>query len=285
MNFPFIFNTVNEFWGVKNSLKGFVGDLKFFFPQSELPLTIQVCSCVTGEITYNLETKGNIWFEKFNFYFEDIKIYSKSGRLVLEKLWDILEEDEYKFFKLLNSYKNTKGIVIGAHDGTYGEWITLLGDIKNELLLVEPAEGQFQKLKRTFGGRVNVKLLNTLVSCDGGKIEFFEEKSGFFNSIKRAHLENIFDPDQIKVVYKNSISLVELLQNNFYGELDWLHFDTESYDAQLILSLKNNTNLLPRIIVFEHNHLKTEEKYELENFLIKENYKLKTFTDNTIAFR
>ena len=34
----FIFNTVKNFWGVKNSLKGFVDDLKPFFPENELQL-------------------------------------------------------------------------------------------------------------------------------------------------------------------------------------------------------------------------------------------------------
>lgn len=285
MNFPFIFNTVKNFWGVKNSLKGFVDDLKPFFPENELPLNIKVMSCVTGDVTYSVETNGNIWFEKINFYFEDVKIYTKGGVLVWQKLWDILEEDEYKFFKLLNSYKNSKGIVIGAHDGTYGEWITMLDNPKNELLLIEPAEAQFNKLQRTFGKKNNVKLLNTLISCDGGEIEFYEESSGFFNSTNKSHLKNYFGENQINVVKKNSISLVELLKENFVGQLDWLHFDTESYDAKLILSLKNNRNLLPKTIVFEHNHLLIEEKYELENFLKEENYKIKIFSDNTIAFR
>lgn len=285
MNFPFIFNTVKNFWGVKNSLKGFVDDLKPFFPESELPLNIKVMSCVTGDVTYNVETNGNIWLEKNNFYFEDIKIYSKNGVLVWQKLWDILEEEEYKFFKLLNSYKNSKGIVVGAHDGTYGEWITMLNNPNNELLLIEPAEPQFNKLKKTFADKKNVKLLNILVSCEGGEIEFYEERSGFFNSTNKAHLENFFKPDTIKVVKKNSISLVQLLQENFVNCLDWLHFDTESYDAQLILSLKNHPNLLPKTIVFEHNHLKSDEKYELEIFLRQENYKIKIFNDNTIAFK
>jgi hypothetical protein len=39
------------------------------------------------------------------------------------------------------------------------------------------------------------------------------------------------------------------------------------------------------MIVFEHTHLKIDEKYELEKFLKQQNYNINIFTDNTIAFK
>jgi len=285
MSFPFIFNTVKNFWGVKNTLKGYVGDVSKMFSDEELPLKIQTVQCVTGEITYTVHLGQNTWFEKYNFYFEDIKVYTKNDILVWEQPWDIYEEDEYKIFKLLNSYKNTKGIVIGAHDGTYGEWITMLGNPNNEILLVEPADEQYEKLERTFGKKNNVRLLKSLITSDGGEVEFYEESSGFFNSTNKLHLEKFFNSDSIKVVKKNSISIERLLEENFQGQLDWIHLDAESYDAQLIFSLKNKKHLLPKVILFEHNHLQLKEKHELEEFLTQENYTINVFKDNTIAFR
>jgi hypothetical protein len=285
MSFPFIFNTIKNFWGVKNTLKCFIGEVNIFFSDENLPLKIQTSSCVTGDITYTVESKGNSWFEKYDFYFEDIKVYTKQEVLVWEQLWDVYEEDEYKFFKLLNSYKNTNGIVIGAHDGTYGEWITMLDNPKNQILLVEPSTMQFDKLNKTLGKRNNVNLLKSLITCDGGEVEFYEEESGFFNSTNKTHLEKFFNLDTIKISKKNSISMTELLENNFIGNLDWIHLDTESYDAQLILSVKDKSYLLPKMIVFEHTHLKIDEKYELEKFLKQQNYNINIFTDNTIAFK
>lgn len=285
MTFPFIFNRVEHFWGVYNTLKGHIGNIYDFLPEFELPISIKVSNCVTNEITFTCESFGESWLEKHNFYFEDIKIYTKSGKLIWEELWDIYEQDEYKIFKLLNSYKNTKGIVIGAHDGKYGEWITLLENEDNEILLVEPSDEQFYKLKTNFGKRKNVRLLNSLITCEGGEVEFYEGPSGYFNSTNKTHLQNIYNNEEIKVVKRNSVSLVHLLQNYFVNELDWIHMDTESYDAKLILSLKNNQHLLPKIILFEHRHLDLNEKQELERFLFTEGYKTKTFSDNIIAFK
>lgn len=285
MNFPFLFNVVKSFWGVRNSLRCQLGDLSEIFSEEDLPLRIETSRCITKEVTYSIELDSNGWFEKGDFYFEDIKIYTKKGFLVWEELWNIYEEEEYKFFKLLNSHKNTKGIVIGAHDGSYGEWVTLLDNPNNEFLLIEPTDAQYEKLQSTLGKKNNVKLSKSIVSCEGGEIDFYEENTGFFNSTNKSHLENFFLPESFTVVKKNSISMVELLEQNFPNQLDWIHMDTESYDAQLILSLREKKHLLPRVILFESNHLKINERYELEEFLDEEGYSINQYKDNTIAFR
>lgn len=283
MNFPFIFNTIKNFWGLKNILKGYIGEVYNLLPKDELPLKIQISKSITNDITYSVETHGNSWFEKYDFYFEDIKVYTKKGFLIWEKPWDVLEEEEYRFFKLLNSYKNTNGLVVGAHDGTFGEWITLVSDNKNKLILVEASEDQFKRLFNGYKDKNNIKLINSLVSTDGDDIIFYEGPSGFFNSTNLEHLKKYFSEDQIKKIPKSSISLIDLIDNNFEKNLDWIHLDTEGYDAKLILSLNNRKDLLPRLIVYEHNHLDLSDKHELEKFFYENSYQTIIFKDNTFA--
>lgn len=284
MKFPFIFNRVETFWGVRDLLKGYVGDLNKILPNDVLPLKIKFVKCITNEITFEFETNGNSWFDKNNFYFEDIFVYSKDNLLLWEQKWNIYEEQEYCFFKLLNSHKNTNGIVIGAHDGTYGEWVTMIDNEKNNLLLIEPTTNQYEKLTRSFGDKKNIKLIKTLVSTEGGDVDFYEGPTGFFNSMNVDHLKKYTFEDNIIKSKISSISMIELLKEH-ENNLDWIHIDTEGYDAKLILSVKNEKHLLPRLIVFEHNHITIEESHELELFFKNENYKLIKFEDNTFAIK
>ena len=111
MQLPFIFIIDKQFWEVSNLLRGKIGDLGNMFPEKELPLRIDVTSSSTGLVLYSIETYGHSWFEKWNFYYQDILVYTSSGRLICEQRWNMLEDPAYLQFYILNCFKDTTGIV------------------------------------------------------------------------------------------------------------------------------------------------------------------------------
>jgi len=284
MKLPFIFTEDKHFWEVKSTLRGKIGELLNIFPEKELPLRIDVASSITGEVMYTMQATEHSWFEKYDFYFQDIFVYTASDQLVWEQRWDILKDPAYSLFYLLNCFKDTRGIVIGAHDGRYGEWVTLIKDKRHKILLVEASQEQFDSLQKGYNKNTSVTLMKKLVTTDGKTVPFFEGGNGYGNSVYRVHLENYLNGQEIRETLTDSISIVDLIEN-FSTELDWIHIDTEGYDAKLILALKERRDLLPRLIVFEDIHIPLEEKHELENFLVIEGYSMHSYDGNTFCIR
>ena len=73
----------------------------------------------------------------------DVEICDNKDRLVYKKVWDIMEHGNH-FYKslwiynkeVLSSGKFPKGLVIGTHDGEFGEWVPLVQNRDCKVVLV-----------------------------------------------------------------------------------------------------------------------------------------------------
>ena len=114
-------------------------------------------------------------------------------------------------------------------------------------------------------------------------MKFYEGGLGYTNSIFLDHITKTGVQD-INTIEKKSESLISLLDRN--PNCKWLHIDVEGLDDLLILSLEKRIDLLPDLIIYEHENLSLEREKKLVNFLQSNNFHIyKSKSRNSIALK
>jgi hypothetical protein len=207
------------------------------------------------------------------------------GEIVYEHKFDFLlyGSDLEKFFNLYCKInKNTRGIVVGSHDGTFGHWVFSVLNQETSAIIIEGSNEQYLKLKKMYSDKPKNILINEIVTKDGEDVVWYKGGEGYTDSIISEVPNKYMKPEQISSELRKTKTLNEIIEKYNYQEYDWLHTDLEGYDAKLIMSLK----YLPRIIIFESNHIKENEDYGLLcNFLREKGYMIRDFDGDTLAIR
>lgn len=244
----------------------------------DLPLKLSVRSHVTGKEIWSSELNDGWWAEFPNNEMNDTLIYDANGKLVTFKQWDV-RYDGSELYKTLYYYcleitrngKKPKGIAVGTHDGLFGEWVPPVIKNMTDAILIEASEKQFNSLKENLKDLNNVTFVNSLVTSDGQPVEFFEGGLGYTNSI----VENVirsWEKEDIKSSLRESVTIEQLINKLTDGKIDWIHTDVEGYDSKIIMSIPNE--LLPKLIMFEHENMSEEENKILREFLEERGYYL-----------
>ena len=243
-----------------------------------LPLRLKVKKHVSGEEQWSTDLNDN-WFATFpNTEMFDIEITDSRNVIVYKKVWDVMEHGNH-FYKslwmfnksILSNGKFPKGLVIGTHDGEFGEWVPIVQKRECNVVLVEASDAQFQKLKNNYKNNSLVKPIQNLITPNGGEVEFFEGGAGYTNTV----VENVirhWEKEEIRSVKKDSISITELILNECNGHIDWLHLDVEGLDAQLIMGIDETKITLPNFIIFEDYNLSQYKKDEIYGWLNNKGY-------------
>ncbi len=209
----------------------------------------------------------------------------QDDQLIYEHKYDFLiyGSDLEKYFNLFCKLNhNTKGIVVGSHDGTFGQWVFSILDKETSAIIIEGSEEQFLKLKKNYGHLDNCILLNQIVSKDGKDVIWYKGGKGFTDSIISEVPHKFMSSEEISSETKQTRTLNEIIEENNYENFNWLHTDVEGYDAQLIMSLK----YFPKLIIFENMHIKENQDYVLLcNFLKEKGYSINDFDGDTLAIR
>lgn len=269
----------------KNSLKVELIKDAFDLFEDRLPFECVFETYVTKEKIWSHTLQAGTWVlwnggdRPFN-----LKVFDNQKNLIYEKLYSIADMDDlHQIFNIFTEMnKNTKGVVIGSHDGTFGHWIKPVTDKKTNCLLVEGSKKQFMKLFENYHQLDNCTFINEIITDDGEDVVWFTGEEGFTDSIEKSTLELYLEKDKINSEKRKTISINQLIEKFEYQDFDWLHTDVEGYDDKLIMSLK----YLPKLIIFENAHVKRMGNYEnLKNFLINKNYKLIDFEFDTLAIK
>jgi hypothetical protein len=214
-----------------------------------------------------------------------IKISDSKGNPVYDWKWDPIKDgcichQLFHLWSLNNG--GAFGIAIGTHDGSTGEWVGAVREGRLHALLVEASDKQFSELNQFYTDKNWVRCEQKLITVDGADVIFYETGPGHMNSIKRSHLDT--NPYPIVEVPKSSQSLISLLESN--PGYKWLHLDVEGIDDDLILSLKSREDLLPEVLIYEHESLSEIRENEIQEFLKNNSYQIyKSYSRNTIAFK
>lgn len=246
---------------------------------------------ITNEIDGEIKWESSIFPGSWSYFVEPCntraEILDPKGKIITEWKWDTFQhgdESHTLFMTWCLKNKGSKGIAIGTHDGTTGEWVEPLRSGLVEAFLVEASVPQYKKLVHNYNGIKNCFPILSLVTSNGEDCEFFEGPDGFTNSVIREH--TLKYSSEITKAVKKSKSLCDLIcEVGLSEDLKWLHLDVEGIDADLILSLDESRVRLPEFIIYESLNLSSEKKEEVYQWLRSKGYLYKESGWNTIAHR
>jgi len=252
-----------------------------------LPLKLKIKKHVSGEVQWSTDLNDH-WFATYpSTEMFDVEICDSKDKLIYKKIWDIMENGNH-FYKSLWMYNKSvlssgrfpTGLVIGTHDGEFGEWVPIVQNRECKVILIEASEKQFNKLKQNYSKNSLVKPIQNLITPNGGQVEFFEGGEGYTNTV----VENVirhWEKEEIKSTKRDSISITNLILNECGGKIDWLHLDVEGLDAQLIMGIDETKITLPNFIIFEDYNLTQDKKDEIYDWLYNKGYQ--TYSEGGIC--
>jgi hypothetical protein len=178
----------------------------------------------------------------------DVLVYTQDDKLIHHHKWDIVsygDEIEKSLWFYLKTRKElnlkSNGLVIGTHDGRNGHWIYAIKENLSNALLIDGSDKQFSELQKNYKGVQNIKMMNTIVTVNGGTVEWYQGGEGYTDTVVSDLIHDWLEDSQITKVQKESISFVELTNQN---DFDWIHLDVEGIDGDLILSLEKLPNVM-----------------------------------------
>jgi FkbM family methyltransferase len=266
-------------------IKVTVGEISRY--NKNLPLRLIIKKHVSGEEQWSTNLNDN-WFATFpSTEMYDVVITDNKNNIVYTKKWDIMEHGNH-FYKslwmhnknILSNGKFPKGLVIGTHDGEFGEWVPIAIKRESKIVLVEASDKQFNRLQNNYKNNSLLKPIQNLITTNGGEVEFFEGGEGYTNSIVEGVIRS-WETEEIKSTKRSSISITDLILNECDGQIDWLHLDVEGLDAELIMSIDETKVQLPNFIIFEDHNLSVDKKSEIYSWFHNKGYK--TYSEGGIC--
>jgi hypothetical protein len=267
----------------------------WLYNENELPFIFEVSN--ESKILWSTNLYPNMWasWDAVNNDNFVVVIKNKQNEIISKFIYDIWvnrNATEQFFETWIKKNPNTKGIAIGTHNGTSGEWVKHVKNNSTYAVLVEASKKQFDELTQNYSNFNNVSFRNNVITGNGGNVNFYEFGDGYANTLSETHCKkHVFDNEEIVVVNVDSISINDLIiQENLQDTLDWLHLDTESIDDEIIMSLDFSKVVKPKLIVFETINFSEERTGSSEridklfNWLKSNGYKVKYDFWNSFAF-
>lgn len=187
-----------------------------------------------------------------------------------------------KFLK--NNNLNTLDIFfdVGAHNGESIDFFLTNFKIK-KIYSFEASPINFQKIKKKLSyflkkfGEVNIVIENIALGAEQKKAtlkQFNESSSSTFSTINN---NSLYFKKKYKFLNKrtkgnlfynidtNIVPLAHYLEKNNINKIDFLKIDTEGYELEVLIGLKNTIKNV-RIIFFEHHYDNMiEKKYKFQD--------------------
>jgi hypothetical protein len=258
-------------------------NLSKVFTKEQLPLKFNFVRSVNKNKIWDVELNDDSWATFPDDEIVDVIVFDKLGNLVYEKKWNVLMNGTFIYKKLWNyclKNKNTKGVVVGTHNGEFGEWVPVAIDKLSDIVLVEASQKQFTSLVKNYRNYNNLKFINELVTKDGGNIIFYEGGKGYTNTVVKRVID-YWEKEPITETERNSIKFSDLITD----DVNWVHTDVEGIDYELIMSLSDNQLLNLDIIIYEYNNSTPDERELINNYLIEKGYETHRENGVSIAFR
>lgn len=275
----YIFNHIDSIISIKNNDDTWFIELnkniENFISSDEFPLNVQFINSYNKKIVWETKLNPNCWCSTPLVRNKDLKILTKNNKVLYDipydrsKYFDLAEDVFYMYFTS-NNLKN--GVVVGAGDGSYGEWLNPAIKGLTKVLLIEPNKEEFKILYEDFNQYPNINFLNKGVDIKKSYREFFicPEWLGISSVIKENILNYNIEDENILSEMIECESLNLLLKEDSY---DWLRLDVEGLDSSLILSLDEDVLKNLKYLQYEHINITEEEKINTNLFLEKHGFK------------
>jgi hypothetical protein len=273
----------SENWTPDGAIKISTDNLSLAFSKEELPLIFSVIS--NDKEIWKCELNSFYWGIYYEICYKTINIKTSNGHEICNWKWDVFQHGDicHQLFHMWSiNNKGSKGIAIGTHDGTSGEWVGPVSNGLLEAILVEPSDKQYSVLESIYEKNSLVKLEKTLVTPSGGEVDFYEGGDGTTNSVNKEHSSK-YDSNLISVRY-NSVTLRNLIDKyNIGNEKWWLHLDVEDLDDKLLLTFDHSNIQLPSCLIFEHEGLDNHRSNDIQQWLNERGYICNKSARNTIC--
>lgn len=250
------------------------------------PFKFECVNTIDGKIKWISEDMSiGVWTSFFESCNTTAKIIDSDNVVVESWNWDTRKHGDLSHNIFLDwSLKNigSKGIAIGTHDGTTGEWAYPIVNNLIEGHLVEASDMQYNNLCNNYSHLKNAHPLQRLITSDGLDCEFFESGDGYTNSILKDHTLK-YNSTLTSTMKKTQTINDLIIECGLKNDLKWLHLDVEGIDDELILSLDDSLISLPEIIIYETLNLSEERKNIVSDFLKTKKYYCIESGWNTVA--
>jgi FkbM family methyltransferase len=192
------------------------------------------------------------------------------------------------------AYPEAVFVEIGANDGHQHDHLRPILDERGwSGVMVEPVPFVFERLRANYGGRGGIRLENVAVADRDGALPFYHlrqvadpEREGlpswydgigsFSEETVRNHAALIPDLDERLVrVEVPCLTFDSLCARCELAWVDLLLLDTEGYDHEILASIDWSRHR-PRLVVYEHYHMRSETRRSLEERLTGLGYECKS---------
>lgn len=251
------------------------GEISAILEDDDFPINFSVKKIFNDEEIYSAKLyKG--WYSShpaIDSCYAEAK--TNKGIVIFREDWDPIKHgciSDSMFYLWCLKNPGSKGMAIGSNDGSFGDYtIPFMRGLIDKMILVEASERIFDRLKENYMKFENAKTLNHLVTADGRSLKFYESTSGpgLVNSVYEEKAK-FFGGDVIEV-FKESVSINDLIVNCGM-ELDWIHFDVEGLDEDLVLALDFERISKPKVIIYERNKEEKDKESIVFNYLINMGY-------------
>ncbi|HEX4938014.1 MAG TPA: FkbM family methyltransferase [Candidatus Kapabacteria bacterium] len=201
------------------------------------------------------------------------------------------------------AYPKAYFIQVGANDGA------IYDPLRRQIvarhwhgIMIEPVPHIFAKLAKNYRDEPRVSLENIAIGAVDGQATFhslapvedpiaaglprwYSGLGSFRLDVILSHRKHIPDIEQ-RVVTQTlpCLTFDSLCQKHQVQQLDLLQIDTEGYDYE-VLKLVDFPRLHPRLIIYEHVHLSTDDRSAAESLVRGQGYELAHHRLDTLALR
>ena len=181
---------------------------------------------------------------------------------------------------------------IGANDGVRDDPIhDSIVKYKMRGILVEPIPDIFHDLVKNYEGVEDLSFECAAITEHPQQLTMYRVKQDAnvndlwygIISFNRSHLIKEGIPEAlIESIKVKSITIPELAEKYELKELDVLQIDAEGFDHKIV-KLALNSDLAPKVINYEHSHLRPHDRYNTKKMLDDFNYRFIEVGKDTLA--
>lgn len=255
-----------------NEIRIETGDLSKAFSKDQLPLRIDIVKSVNDDVIWGVDLDSNMWAAFPTPELNDVLVTDNLNNEIHRYQWNVFDHGSifhkalyFYCYNLINKGITPTGVAIGTHNGEFGEWVPVAQESLSNILLVEGSKIQFDELLNNYRSNRNVSFMNEIITPDGKTMSFFEGGKGYTNSVVERVIRN-WETEEIHSTVRETININHIMGSN----IDWLHLDVEGLDAKLIMALE----VLPKMIIFEHENLEPGEQDKVNKYLQERKYSI-----------
>lgn len=266
-----------------DSIKVETQELNSVFDSNQLPLKLEFARQVNSKVIWDTKLSSYSWASFPDTEMIDVIVTDNLGNQIHSHKWNCIENGTFMYqklfnFCLLNKSKNiqNKGVVVGTHNGEFGEWVPVALNKLSDIVLIEGSQKQFESLIKNYRNYENLQFVNELVTKDGGNVTFYEGGEGYTNTVVKRVID-YWEKEPITETKRESIKFSDFITD----DINWIHMDVEGIDDELLYSLSDTQFNHINLIIFEYNNLSEEKREKINNFILSKGFN--TFREKGIC--